>query len=423
MMTTTLPYRDYNPDTDLQPLLQIFREIGWLPEGNKNSEKAQALYLEAGRSLVADVNGTPECLVSNHDASLRYQNTDLPLCIIGGVATSRVARKQKLASRLTAQAIALDVIERGHTVAALGMFEQGYYDRLGFGTGPYVHFCRFDPTLLDIDVEPRVPIRLTDEDFEQVHQGRLNRLLPHGACSIHHPEVTHADMLTRSNRFALGYADPDTGQLTHHLCGCTGNVHSGPYDIKWLAYRTREEFLELLALLKSLGDQVTSVTIPEPSGVQMQDLIKTPFRRRSISMKGESETGVRAIAFWQLRICDLPAVLGKTHVPTSDAVTFNLSLRDPITKYLDDETKQKWPGVGGEYRVTLGKESHAELVGPDSGLPTLKTSVNTFTRLWLGVQRATGLAFTCPDLDAPESLLTQLDHVLCLPQPCVDWMF
>ena len=82
-----------------------------------------------------------------------------------------------------------------------------------------------------------------------------------------------------------------------------------------------------------------------------------------------------------------------------------------------------WSGVGGDYVVTLGPECHAELHEPDPALPTMRTSVNTFTRLWLGVRSPSGLRFTCPDLDAPGELLERLDRTILLPPPQVDWGF
>ena len=100
------------------------------------------------------------------------------------------------------------------------------------------------------------------------------------------------------------------------------------------------------------------------------------------------------------------------------AVRFNLCLDDPIERYLNGGT---WRGVGGDYVVTLGGESHAA-PGGEVALPTLAASVGAFTRLWLGVRPATGLAVT-DDLAGPPDLLAQLDRVLCLPEPKPDWDF
>jgi hypothetical protein len=191
--------------------------------------------------------------------------------------------------------------------------------------------------------------------------------------------------------------------------------------VKWLAYRSREEFLELLALLQGLGEQVHVVRLPQPPGMQLQDLVRKPFHRKRVGHGTRFETGTRSYAWWQLRICDLAACLERTRLPTADGVTFHLRLTDPLAEHLGEQTRRRWPGVGGDYVVTLGSESHAERTDGASGLPTLTTSVNSFSRLWAGVLRAGGLAYTCRDLDAPRELLERLDHVLAVPAPQLDW--
>jgi hypothetical protein len=119
-----------------------------------------------------------------------------------------------------------------------------------------------------------------------------------------------------------------------------------------------------------------------------------------------------------MRICDLQGCLAQTHLP-GEAVQFNLTLSDPIERFLDEGSP--WRGVGGEYVVTVGPASSAE-PGQDAALPTLQASVGAFTRMWLGVQPATGLAVT-DDLRGPEGLLVALDTVLKLPAPHIDWDF
>jgi len=59
-------------------------------------------------------------------------------------------------------------------------------------------------------------------------------------------------------------------------------------------------------------------------------------------------------------------------------------------------------------------------MGQESALPTMRATVNAFTRLWLGVRPATGLAMT-DEIEAPESLLEALDDVVRLPKPRPDW--
>ncbi len=84
---------------------------------------------------------------------------------------------------MTARLLALQA-EQGAAVSALGMFEQGYYNQLGFGTGSYEHWVRFDPAALQVSVESRPPQRLDTSDYEKMHAALLNRQRGHGTCSI-----------------------------------------------------------------------------------------------------------------------------------------------------------------------------------------------------------------------------------------------
>ena len=219
------------------------------------------------------------------------------------------------------------------------------------------------------------------------------------------------------NHFGLGYADDPDGGLSHLIfCNTNDPVH-GPCYIKYLIYRTGEQLIELLALLKSLADQIYTFSVHEPAEVQLTDFLRQPFKAHEVN-GGAHKTGIEAYPWWQMRICDLPACLAQTHLPWGE-VKFNLRLSDPIEKYLDQT--MSWRGVAGEYVVTLGKASGAE-AGHDDVLPTLTASVNAFTRLWLGVRSATGLSIS-DELQGPPALLEALDEVIRVPQPKPDWDF
>ena len=124
------------------------------------------------------------------------------------------------------------------------------------------------------------------------------------------------------------------------------------------------------------------------------------------------------MAYWQLRILDLPGCLSKTSLLTPP-VRFNLALTDPVTDSLDDGVN--WQGIGGDYIVELGKESHAES-GTSESLPTLSTSVNAFSRMWFGIRPASSLAVT-DNLQGPADLLKNLDESLRLPTAHLGWDF
>lgn len=409
--------RDYNSSTDLEGVARIWREVGWIEPGSEDQEKALEIFTAQYPGVVAVEDGSPECYVSMGRGSIRYLVEELPLSVVTAVTTSHIARRQGLAKTLTAQSVAREAVS-GAAVSALSMFDQGYYDRLGFGTGPYVHWYSIDPASLRVPVGARPPKRLTVDDYEAVHASRLNRLRGHGACNLDPVAATHAEMLWADNGFGLGYTDGPNGELTHHIWFSGKSLEHGPLEVWWMAYQTREQFLELMALLGHLGDNVQLIRLREPAEIQIQDLIERPSRRRRMTEKSEYETRIRTHAYWQMRICDLEVCLAASRLD-GDPVRFNLELSDPIESLLDDASP--WRGLTGRYVVTLGPQSSAE-IGSESGLPTLTAGVGAFTRMWLGVRPASGLAVT-DELAAPPELLGDLDRILSLPTPQPDWEF
>ena len=406
-------FRAYEPDRDEDAVHRIWREVGWLAK----KEEVLDIFVSAGRAMVAEAGGNAECLVLTEPGTMRYLDTDLPFCAVTSVTTSRIARKQGLAKRLAAEVVALDAAG-GAVVAGLSTFEQGFYDQIGFGMGGYEHRVRFDPAWLRVDAPCRMPARLTADDWAIAHEARLQRLRAHGSVNLLPPEFTRAEMAWAHNGFGLGYRDGNDGSLSHYVWCSTKDVGKGPYRVDWMVYRTYDQFLELLGLLKTLGDQVFLISMLEPTGVQMQDLLVQPFKQRAVREKSPFETGIRASAWGQERICDLEACLASMKL-SGDTVRFNLCLTDPIEAYLKGTTS--WRGVGGDYVITAGPSSGAER-GHDKDLATLTASVNAFTRLWLGVRPATGLAVT-DDLSGPKELLEELDWVFRLPAPHYDWLF
>ncbi len=409
-----MTFREYDEKRDAEPVKRIWREVGWLEK--KEHEQALAAVIESSRTVVAEVNGIAECMVNSMKGSMRYLDHDVDVACIGGVTTSRIARKQGIAGRLVAHALAREAAD-GIKVALLGIFDQGYYNQLGFGNGAYERWLTFDPADLAVDVRPRVPVRLGNDDWERIHRSRLCRTRSHGACSVCSPLMTKAEMLWSDNGFGLGYEDEHGEELTHHLWCTTKEVEHGPYNVSWMSYRSKEHLVELLALVKSLGDQVHSVKLYEPGGIQLQDLLVHPFKSRRITKQSGHASRMTCAAYWQARLLDLSSALADTRLATKETVRFNLAIEDPIERFLDD--KSTWRGIGGDYIVSLGSSSQAE-PGRDSALPTMTASAGAFTRMWLGVQPASGIAWT-DALSAPPALLAKLDRVLSLPTPRIDW--
>ena len=410
-----MTFRPYDKEKDHEAAHRIWREIGWIED---DKVEPMDLAISAGRANVAEVNGDAECLVLTAPAQMRHLEEDLSLIAVTAVTTSRVARKQGLAGRLTAQSVAEDVAD-GALLAGLGIFDQGYYDRLGFGNGPYTRIARFDPAALMVEPARRPPRRLTIDDWELVHSGRLIRRRGHGSVNLLAPEMTHAEMIWSKQGFGLGYCDGPDGALSHHVwIGVAENVENGPYSVRWMVFQTADQLRELLGVIRNLGDQVHGIRVIDPPGIQLQMFIDRPFRLERMTRKSRFDAKSESWSWMQFRICNLAECLARTKL-RGDEVRFNVKLADPIAEFLPDDAP--WRGVAGEYVVTLGSSSGAE-EGTDAALPTMIASVNAFTRLWLGVGPATGLAVT-DDLDAPRELLEQLDWVLRLPDPQPDWDF
>ena len=166
--------------------------------------------------------------------------------------------------------------------------------------------------------------------------------------------------------------------------------------------------------MKELSDQVASVIMWEPPGVQMQDFIARPFRERTRSLKSDHETSHRAAAFWQMRILDLEQCVGARSW-SGPEVRFALDLSDPVA------TIEPAVDLTGQYVVTIGETSSVE-AGSAKGLPVLEASVNGFSRLWMGVRPASVLAVS-GGISAPPDLLRSLDEAFSLPEPRLGWFF
>jgi predicted acetyltransferase len=403
--------RAYERERDLDAVTRIWREIAWLDADA--SHEPLGRFLDAGQAEVAVLDGSAECMVHWTPGSIRYQDTDLDLCAVTAVTTSRIGRKQGFATTLTARAVGAGAAG-GAAVAALGMFEQGFYDRVGFGTGVYEHQVSFDPSSLAVDHVPyRRPARLGPDDYEEIHGALARRHRAHGSVVLDAPSLISSEMAWLDNPFALGYRQD--GRLTHVVVG-DAQGENGPYKVAFLGYEEPAQLLELLRLLKELSDQVATVTMMEPAEIQLQDVVQGPIRQRTRSRASAHECGIRSLAWWQLRILDLEACVAARSWPGPE-VRFNLSLSDPVAGIAAGD----WTGVDGDYVVTIGAKSSAE-PGTDPSLDRLTATVNAFSRCWFGVRPASSLALS-DRLAGPDHLLERLDQALLLPSPRPGWDF
>jgi len=346
--------------------------------------------------------------------TLHHTDTPLPLCVIGAVTTSLIGRKQGFASVMTSRALQAGA-EAGAATAALGMFEQGFYNRFGFATGSYDHMVSFDPQSLELAHIPyRAPVRLGPENAAEVQAAMAGRPLGHGAVVLHSVDIAQAEMTWPDNPFALGYRD-DAGTLTHFLFGDLKDEH-GPFRIQAMGYQNIEQLLELMRLLRELGDQIRSVKMIEPQLLQIQSLIEAPMRQVQRSQHTALESRNEAIAWWQLRILDLAPCVA-AHTWLGEPVRFNLELFDPLEHFLDSG----WRGISGTYVITVGAPSEVA-EGSDPSRETVTCDVTAFTRLWFGICSATELRAT-ERFAASDALCAKLDRAFPLPPTIPGWEF
>jgi len=406
-------YRKFDYKKDKEAVYRILNEAGWVHD--KDKDKYLNEFLPKGDTWVATIDDEPEVMVVTSKGTIKYLDKEIQLGAVTGVVASFIARKQSIAGKLTANKIAMDAMN-GAEVETLCIFDQGYYNKLGFGNGHYETVVEFCPAFMNIKRKIGLVKRLTSKDGAVMHQNRLERMLQHGAVTLEE-YTTLAEFGEDDKNIGLGFVD-ENGKLTHHLAFWGKGKESGPIWIKWMAYQNLDQLMDLLALLKSLDDQIHIIEMIEPTEIQMQDFLDKPFLMKNITKGSKYQNGIRSTAFWQHRILDLQKCLEKTHLKCDD-FSFNLELDDPIGKYISEEIE--WKGISGEYTISLGKNSKAES-GFTSGLPTLNASVGAFTRMWFGIMPASTLVFS-DGISAPKELLEKLDYAFQIPKPRVNWSY
>ena len=334
---------------DMDAVKRIWAEVGWAPESEE--QLVMEDMFSVGRTLVGVMDDEAECAVHVVDGNIRYQAQNLSLAAVTAVTTSRIGRKRSFAKRLTATQLGV-AAESGMAVAALGMFEQGFYDLLGFGTGTYEQEFRFDPATLQVDTEYRTPKRLTRDDYGTMSEALAQRARNHGSVVLYPPEIVRAECGWSQNGFGLGYETD--GVLSHFMWLDTEEVEHGPYRVRIIAYADGRQLLELLAVLKSLGDQVSSVQMIEPPHIVLQDLLHKPFRSRDISKGSKHQSRHYGEGFWQLRMLDVEQCV-RARNWQGEPFAFQVELTDPAPQH----TAGGWSGVAGRYVVEVAAESNA----------------------------------------------------------------
>ncbi|MFO7848315.1 MAG: sterol carrier protein domain-containing protein, partial [Spirochaetia bacterium] len=212
-------------------------------------------------------------------------------------------------------------------------------------------------------------------------------------------------------------------EVPSHLLWIFPKGEYGPYSISFMAYQSWEQFIELLGVLRSLGDQVRLVEMVEPAPFNLQGLLDKPVRAQIVTKGGEFENITTAEAFQQVRILDLGQCISALSFPNTEPVSFTLELADPIGGFLED--RDGWRGLSGTYTLTLGPV--CELIeglrtGENGALPHMKAGIGALSRLLFGVLPASVLS-AADKMEAPEELIERLDNLIRLPEPHFDWYF
>ena len=399
---------------DKTDCLRILKEVGWLEGKDKDDDLFDA-YVSESNAFVAELNGAAEVFSITRGGDCKYQNHDLPFSAVTGVITSRVARQQGLASKVTSLAIS-ESAKNGAALSLLGMFDQGYYEKFGFGSTIYTRHSTIDPSALNVPRLTRAPKRLSACDAEAIHACRNKRRRYHGGCNLHGVGETSATLMWSEGGFGLGFENED-GELTHCMWIEAKGEH-GPYSVLFSAWKTHTQFIELLSVLKSLSDQVYGVRIADPPHMQLQDFLLRPIATSRIRKGGEFDSKTISQVWMQARILDLPRCISSMNC-CGEPISFNLTLTDPIEKYLPKNSA--WKGVSGDWVMTIGPESSA-VPGNDSSLPSATATVNDLSRIWLGAASVETVSVT-GNFRADSALIRRIDSQVQLPTPCVDWDF
>ena len=411
----------FDPERDMEAILRMWSETGWWDNEDDQKKRIPPFFrANDDRSVVGLIDGSAECAVHRALGTIQHGTTQLSLGGVTAVTTSRIARRRRLASRLTARTIA-HLADEGCAVAMLGMFDQGFYDRFGFGTGSYVKHAWVYPGALNVPVTYRAPERFElDDDLEEMHAAIMNRMPVHGGVKIGGERMTSAGLQVDDDCSFFGYRTD--GEITHFMAVATTGEH-GPDRVEQWAYQTREQCLELLRLVQEWGDQVDVLRISEPNWLQVQDFIVQPganYRRTQGSRTGSLRTEIDA--WWQARIVDLPACVAALGA-VSDPLVLTVRIDDPIAPHLVDSGYEgEWAGLAGTWRLQFGESSMAERVGAEE-IVDLATDINSLTRWWLGVLPAATLLATGA-FDCAPALAAKLDELTAhLPFPDPGWDF
>jgi len=409
-------YRAMRLPYDIEGMLPLWRDAGWDQDGENAEGEARRHLTDATSYVAVDSAGICSAAVAM-EGTFQCLDTALPLSAVTAVLTASYARKKGHAARLLARLLAAER-ERGAVVAALGVFDQGYYNRTGFGNAARDNVIVINPAALRTPAAARdalndpdvriVPLSLRDSDA--LYAADLRRYKHHGSCTITKAGYI-AGALERIGKKMLGLGIMYKGALVAHFVA--QRVSEDKLDILWLIADTLPHYIQLFELIHRLSDQLEQVKMIVPPDIEIYDLIHRPLQS-GVIFHGHSFDD---LYFWQLRILDLPRAIASISLPRAHPVRFALTIHDPIARYLATE----WQGLAGEYTVTLGEHSECR-IGAEHALPRLEATINAFSRFWVGAASLRALSIS-DHFRADARLIDELTRAYVPPPPIRDCDF
>lgn len=462
-----MEFRVVNAKPDLEQLKLLWKDAAWDAE-LEDYEAALRHLIPHTHSLVADDDRGIAAVVASMGGEFQFLESSLPMSVVLSVLSAAHARRQGHSAELLTILLQQEQT-RGAVVAVLGAFDQGYYDKLGFGTGGYDPVMVMNPAALRIPSHARRALdhpsvrirRITNADSEALFASWVRHKRYHGACTAKNVGFVSAMMHGMAGQgFGLAICE-GSGTNEHIAAHFFGKrLGEGKLDILWACADTPARYLQLLEVIHRLSDQLEQVKLTPPPYIALHDLLARPLRDGIVHTGHPFDDAL----LWQLRILDIPRAIHAVRLPIAETVHFTLRITDPVEKYAPAD----WTGCAGDYAVQLGEESRCvplksqgeswgnaqqgewgetregawsesrgntqggargntqdnaqDNAQEAQGEAVLDASIGAFSRFWSGALRPSALSHS-DHFHASEELIAQLERVYSVPTPFRMWEF
>ena len=348
--------------------------------------------MDAGSACVTRIDGDAECMVvwrtrPKSDISRK----DLPFSAVAGRPSHPASHENKGLAGTTHRTLGRTRSKRrAHSYQGLSFFEQGYYDRLGFGTAQYEDWIGFDPALLNVPFPARPPKTIHHRRLRtRMHQSRLASKKTNTAfVTFPDPNMDPQRQMRHQERLRprATSTKPQTKSHTTSGAATTTMQNTAPTSSNGWLTRPPEQFLELMGIIRSpRRSSPNDQHEPAPPHPDTRPPQRNPSKTEWTTSKSKFATFSRShrlLAKPHQRPTQMPR---KNTPPRAPTTQFNLQLTDPIDDFLpEDETWKSTTGPIHHHPRTriLRDPRHTKKTSQ-----TLKTTTSAFSRMWLGCLR------------------------------------